>query len=526
MKHPVLIPMVVLFSIFSFFPLSASETLSGFWWNDRVFYEIYVRAFQDSDGDGHGDLKGLISRLDYLNDGNANTSTDLGITGIWLMPVFDAQSQHGYDILDYKTIDKDYGTLEDFKLFIQEAHKRGIKVIVDLVLNHTSHNHPWFKSALSDPLGQFGNYYRFSEANPNSFWRSVINSQPPKFFYAWFNPTMPDLNYENPAVTQYILDATRFWLENTGVDGYRLDAIKYLIEEGVQDENTPSTHLWFKNFYKVVKASNPQAFTVGEVWDDLPTVLSYTGDEMDINFHFPLSSAIAESVSGGRANPLLKVLKETLTTFPKGQYATFLRNHDQKRLMNEFKGNLNQSLQAAAILLTLPGVPFLYYGEEIGLSLNRKGMQWDASSPNWGFTTGRVFSNGTQEKDAAFTVSAQTGDNKSLLSSYRRLIALRNSQPALLKGDITLVETGNPQVLAYLRSLGKQHFVVIHNLSEKTVIDYIIPLVNADGLTGKTSMLYPEEISSLDLKKDPMGFFTGKPLGELPGRSTHVFELK
>lgn len=505
------------------------------WWNHQVFYEVYVRAFQDSNGDGHGDLKGLISRLDYLNDGNPATREDLGVTALWLMPVFQAQSQHGYDTIDYRDIEKDYGTVDDLRLLIREAHKRGIKIIVDLVLNHTAHTHPWFVKALEEARGGGAvpgpsrlNWYRFTTQPDNRFWREMEGTVPKQYFYGWFNPTMPDLNYENPAVTDEMLDVARFWITQVGVDGYRLDAIKYLVEEGPKDANTPANHAWFRNFHKVVKQANPQAFLVGEVWDDLPTVLSYTGDQMDVNFHFPLSQAISDSVGGGRSAPVVKVLKETLEAFPPGQYATFLRNHDQRRLMNDFQGSQPKALQAAALLLTLPGIPFLYYGEEIGLSQNRRAMQWDHRAPFWGFSEKKVFPNGQQEKDPAFTISSQTGDPGSLLSSYRRLIRLRTDREVLRSGSLELLDAGNPGVLAYLRILGQERFLVVHNLGDVPVAEYGLILPQALARTGaEVSTVYgPAFVSSGSPQKISSANLAYKPFSRLEARGSWVFELK
>jgi len=246
------------------------EDVSG-WWNDVVFYEIFVRSFKDSNGDGIGDFQGIIQQLDYLNDGDPQTTDDLGIGALWLMPINPSPSYHGYDVTDYKAVNPDYGTLDDFKQLLEACHARGIRVIIDFVINHTSTQHPWFKAALAgDP--QYKDYYVWSTKDPGSLgpwgqkpWYRAANGE---YYYAVFWDQMPDLNYHNPAVTEAILDASRFWLE-LGVDGFRVDAARYLYEEGVATQDTKGTIQWFQDWRAFYKPLNPEAYTVGEVWTDL-----------------------------------------------------------------------------------------------------------------------------------------------------------------------------------------------------------------------------------------------------------------
>ncbi|MBV7334199.1 alpha-amylase [Chloroflexi bacterium TSY] len=383
---------------------------NGFpWWNDTVFYEIFVRSFQDSDGDGIGDLRGLISRLDYLNDGDPNTKTDLGITGIWLMPIMESPSYHGYDVADYYKIDPDYGSNEDFRLLIEEAHRRGIRVIVDLVLNHTSTRHPWFQAA-TDLESENRDWYIWVEENPLYLgpWRQKVwHRSFGHYYYGLFWGGMPDLNYENPAVTAQMYDVTRFWLEEMGVDGFRLDAIKHLIEDGQIQENTEATHAWLEDFYRYYKTIKPNALTVGEAWTSTAQVLDYTGDEVDIAFQFDLAEKILNASEYGARSLIQKELDGIVESYPSGQYATFITNHDQNRIMSQLNQNVGVAKVAASILLTAPGVPFLYYGEEIGMTGTkpdeniRLPMQWIAPSNSGddktdrgvGFTTGRPWRN-------------------------------------------------------------------------------------------------------------------------------------
>lgn len=496
--------------------LSAED--SAPWWNTTVFYEVYVRAFQDSDGDGKGDLKGLISRLDYLNDGNPETKTDLGVTGIWLMPLFSGRRQDGYDVMDYWKIEEDYGTLEDLKTLVKEAHKRGIKVIIDLVLNHTSNEHPWFVKALKDPGSLEREYYRFSNTLRGPFWR-LLQDDPARYqYYAWFDETKPDLNLENPWIKKELFDVARYWLTETGIDGYRLDAIKYLIEEGNRSESTEGTHQWLRELYKVIKTTNPQAFALGEVWDNLKTIATYGKDQVDLNFNFPLADAISSAVNDQNYTQLKSVLLESSRLLPGGAYATFVRNHDKLRLMKEFMGDEKMSLQSAALQLTLPGIPFLYYGEEIGLSQNRKAMQWDSQAPNWGFTSGRVFSNGNQEKDPRYTVSAQNVRKDSMLSTYRNLVSLRTSSVALATGDLALMETGNPRVLAFLRTAGTSKILVVHNLSSKEESCVLYDPGKILKMGETVTSLYPSDLGR-------KGSFENIAV-QMPPRSSWVFSAE
>ena len=333
------------------------------WWNDTVFYEIFVRSFSDSNGDGVGDLNGLIQKLDYLNDGDPATTTDLGVTGIWLMPIAESPSYHGYDVSDYTQVDREYGTNADFKRLIAEAHRRGIRVIVDLVLNHTSSQHPWFTAA-QDPASPKRDWYIWSKEQPQGpGWHKGKDG----WYYGYFWEGMPDLNYRNEAVTAAMHDAARFWLEEMGADGFRLDAVKYLIEDGRRIENTPATHDWLEDFRTFYKGVQPDALTVGEVWSTSDVSASYVGDELDLAFDFPLADATIASALNGRSLDAQRAQKAVLAAYPAGQYATFLANHDQNRTRSRLIDD-DQARMAATLQLLFSGVPFVYYGEEIGMS--------------------------------------------------------------------------------------------------------------------------------------------------------------
>ena len=353
-------------------PVQTDEPVADIepWWDDTVFYEVFVRSFQDSDGDGVGDINGLIERLDYLNDGDPDTNDDLGVSGIWLMPIMESPSYHGYDVVDYFKIDEEYGTEGDFRRLIEEAHARGIKVIVDLVMNHTGRDHPWFQQSL-DPDSEFRDWYVWEDENPGfrgPQGQRVWHGANGDYYYALFWDGMPDLNYENPEVTEAMYEAARFWLEDMGVDGFRLDAIKHMVEEGSNQQNTPSSHAWLEGFYTFYKDVNPEALTVGEAWTGTQQVVDYTGDEVDIAFQFDLAEDMVAASREGIGSLVKDTQAEVVESFPPSQYATFLTNHDQNRVMSQMRGDESAAKVAASMLLTSPGVPFIYYGEEIGAS--------------------------------------------------------------------------------------------------------------------------------------------------------------
>ncbi|MBC8423105.1 hypothetical protein H8E07_03185, partial [bacterium] len=244
------------------------------WWNDSVFYEILVRSFYDSDGDGIGDFQGLTQKLDYLNDGDPNTDTDLGVTGLWLMPINDSPSYHGYDAIDYRAINPDYGTMADFEAFLAAAHARGIKVIIDYVMNHCSNQHPWFvASAQNDPT--YRDWFRWSPSDPGEtgpWGQDVWHWHDSGFYYGLFWGGMPDLNYETPAVKTEMFDTATWWLDTIGVDGFRLDAVLYIDENYGQLQNTQETLQFWQDYTTHVKSVNPEVFSVGEAWTASPPV--------------------------------------------------------------------------------------------------------------------------------------------------------------------------------------------------------------------------------------------------------------
>jgi glycosidase len=430
------------------------------WWNEQVFYEVFVRSFSDSDGDGIGDLRGLIDRLDHLNDGNPATGDDLGVTALWLMPVTQSPSYHGYDTTDYRTIEVDYGTNADFATLVDQAHARGMQVIVDLMLNHTSSEHPWFTQAAQGPEAARRDWYVWSDDDPGqtTAWGSPAwHPLGEDYYLGLFWEGMPDLNYRTPEVTDQMYQVARFWLEDMGADGLRLDAVRHLIETDGQFQGTPETHQWLAAWDDFLDSVDPEALTVGEVWDSTEVVEQYVDDdEVDIAFEFALAESMLASVNAQDPSAFAGALATALAAYPPGQFAPFLTNHDQNRVMTQLGGDLPGAKLAASMLLTLPGVPFVYYGEEIGMTgakpdeLIRTPMQW-TSGPGAGFTNGTAWQ--APNADAAtVNVAAQDADPGSLLSHYRTLIHLRTEHPALQTGDLRTVSGSCPGTYGYLRS--------------------------------------------------------------------------
>jgi alpha-amylase len=467
-------------------PLRAQEAAP--WWMDTTWYVVFVRSFYDSDGDGIGDLRGLIEKLDYLNDGDPATTDDLGITGIWLLPVFEAASYHGYDALDYRAIEQDYGTRADFHALMEAAHARGIRVVVDMVVNHTSSRHPWFEaSAARDP--QFDAWYWWEDANPGFLgpWgERAWYQRGGRWYYAAFWSEMPDLNYRTPEVTVEMLDIAAFWLDEMGVDGFRMDAIKYVVEDEIDGrrilQNAPINRAWLADYNAFVKRINPQAVTIGEIWDGTTVVARYINEgSVDAAFEFEFAEAL---ISGGiteSKRPIENKLRLVLREYPPGTWASFTTNHDQARLLTQLRGDADANRVIAALLLTLPGIPFIYYGEEIGMlgdkpdELIRTPMQWDATPLTGGFTIGTPWQPLTPGFERT-TVADQIDDPNSLLSHYRGLIHLRNAHSALRTGDIHLADVANTRVMSYLRRDAAGTFLVVVNVGKRPVDNYAIDL--------------------------------------------------
>jgi glycosidase len=444
-----------------------------------VFYEVFVRSFADSNGDGIGDINGLTSKLDYL-------AKDLGVDALWLMPVFGSPSYHGYDTTDYEHVNPAYGTDEDFARFLKEAHARGLKVIVDLVVNHTGVAHPWFVDSAASPKSPRRDWYVWRPEDPGwtqpwggsaSTWHARNGS----YYYGVFWSGMPDLNFRNPEVRAEIKRIASLWLAR-GLDGFRVDAARHLVENGGDQRQVdqPETHAFWREFAAHVRRVKPEATVVGENWTETPLIATYygstaqgpEGDELPLNFNFPLASAIVQAVGQGSSAGVISKLREMQRVYPRGVIdAPFLTNHDMVRLATQLGGNPAKLRSAAAILLTLPGSPFLYYGEEVGLEnggaasddrLKRTPMPWNASEGG-GFTAVKPWFPFAPGREMA-NVQTQLKDPGSLLSRYRALIRLRKTARALATGSLTVLET-EPGALAFLREGKGERLLVVHNLS-------------------------------------------------------------
>lgn len=443
-----------------------------------VCYEIFVRSFADSDGDGTGDLNGLTARLDYVNDGDPATDDDLGATCIWLMPIAESPSYHGYDVVNYYEINRDYGTNADFKRFMAEAHRRGIRVLFDLVLNHTSSEHPYFRDAVLYRDSPYRSWYRFSPTRlPSPGWQAETWHPVPgrdEFYYGLFWSGMPDLNLADPEVKAETRRIARFWLDEMGVDGFRLDAVGHLFEEPDGTwRNASGNFPWLRDFAADVRRMKPDAFTVGEAYDSIGGVLPYYPDQLDAMFMFGISDALIDAVRSGSKTQLVAAVERVQRDVPAGRAAIFLSNHDRTRIMNELGGDVARSRVAATLLLTLPGIPFVYYGEEIGMTGDkhdgdvrlRTPMHWERRK-GLGFTTGVPWEPAAPDSMTA-NVQAQDGVDGSLLETYRRLIHVRSEEAALGAGDFVAVETGSDAAVAYLRRVaGRPAVLVVTNLGE------------------------------------------------------------
>ncbi len=505
------------------------------WWNDVVFYQIFVRSFYDSDGDGDGDFQGIIEKLDYLNDGNHETSTDLGVGGIWLMPIHPSPSYHGYDVLDYYAVNPDYGTMEDFKRLLEEAHKRGIRVIIDFVINHTSDQHPWFMEA-QDPESEYFDWYVWTTGLPQyegpwgqKVWHQALNG---KKYYAIFWGGMPDLNFENPDVREEMLSISSFWLKEVGVDGFRVDGARYLYANEEAQADQPETLAFYEDWRTAYKADNPETFVVGEVWTSLDEASVYdpaTG--MDTIFTFDLAEAIINGVSTKNAGQIQDAYLETMAVFDEGQFSTFLTNHDVDRVMERFGEDPVKMRLAAFAYLTGPGVPFIYYGEEIGMVGSkpdeqiRTPMQW-SSDLNAGFTSGTPW-NTAQPDYEAKNVATQVGVADSLLTFYQSLIHLRNVTPALRIGRYYPVSASETEVYAALRFYDGQAVLLLANLSLLPVegINLSLPEGPLSGSYSLRALFGEADLSDLSASASG-GFENDLPWGQLAGGEVLILVLE
>jgi maltose alpha-D-glucosyltransferase/alpha-amylase len=486
------------------------------WYKNAVFYEVYVRAFYDSDGDGHGDLRGLMQKLDYL--------AELGVDCLWLMPIYPSPLlDDGYDIADFYSILETYGTIEDFKALLDAAHQRGMRVIADLVLNHTSDQHPWFQSARTSREDPYRDYYVWSDTDHRYKEARIIFLDTEKSNWAWSEPTgqyywhrfysaQPDLNYDNPAVQAEMLQVAKFWLD-LGVDGFRADAVPYLFErEGTSCENLSETHAYLRRLRRFIDEHYPGKILLCEAnqWPEDVRHYFGDGDEFQMGFHFPLMPRIFMALRQGDISPLVWIMERTPDIPEECQWCIFLRNHDEltlemvtederqwmwRKFAPDMRMRLNLGIRrrlaplldndrrkielANSLLFTMPGSPTLYYGDEIGMGDNielfdrngvRTPMQW-GNHPTAGFSAAapeKFYAPVIQGEPYGpewVNVESQVRDPGSLWNALRRMIGLRKQHPALGWGDIAWAEGSSPSVAAYWRSFQAERLLIINNLS-------------------------------------------------------------
>ena len=454
----------VLLACASITSLAAQQTTGPAWARGAVCYEVFVRSFYDSDGDGIGDLNGLIEKLDYIDT--------LGASCIWLMPVAKSPSYHGYDVSDYYRVEPAYGTNDDFKRLVTGAHRRRIKVLVDMVLNHSSSEHPYFQAALHDTSSPYRAWYRFAPAplgkgphGGDDWHRSSVRDE---YYYGVFWSGMPDLNYQTRAVRDEAKKIATFWLRDLGADGFRLDAVPYLVEEGNCLMGCPGTHAFLHEYAAHIDSVKPGAYTVGEAWGNIDEMMPYYPDQLTSYFGFELADSLLSAVRTGSAAGLLTGFVRLQDTLPAYRWSPFLSNHDQTRVLTALGGDVTRAKQAATLLLTLPGLPFIYYGEEIGMTGDkpdprlRTPMQWSPRA-GVGFTTGTPWE-APQPDSMAVNVALEDTDPGSLLNLYRKLIHLRRQNDALATGTLVPLSASSPQVATYVRRAGDHVVLVVANL--------------------------------------------------------------
>jgi alpha-amylase len=449
----------------------------------RVFYEIFIRSFCDSNNDGKGDLNGITSKLDYLQY--------LGIEGIWITPFFRSNSYHKYDVIDYKSVDPECGTMGDLENLVREAHKRNIKVLIDFVINHTSSQHWWFQEAKKGKENQYRNYYNWlspaqikakgiaeREATADSAEKQPwhwANKGDDEKYYGMFWSEMPDLNMDNPKVREEIYEIGRFWLEK-GVDGFRMDAAKHIYPDWEADK----CHAFWEEFRARMEAIKPDVYIVGEVWTSAEKIAPFFRG-LKANFNFDLCFAIQDIVKTGKdGKDIVSMLSRNYTLFSKENPhfvdATMLSNHDQVRIGSIADGNIEKLKMAANLLFTLPGNPYLYYGEEIGMKGKkpdeniREAFIWNKRHEDKDRTNWRKPVYNTDSKTTPLKL--QIEDENSLFNHYRKLIALRKSVPALAQISPPNLQKSsiiNKKVVSFIRPHENGDVLVIQNITSENV---------------------------------------------------------
>ncbi len=447
---------------------------------EGVYYEIFVRSFEDSNNDGVGDFNGITNKLDYLKD--------LGVDGLWLMPIFSSLSYHGYDVISFYDINPQYGTEEDFQNLINEAHKRDMKIILDFPINHTSNLNKWFTSSSLNPSGKYGSYYRWvnnndtNEYSPSdkSSWDSTVwHLSGNNYYYGIFSNSMPDLNYNNHNVREDIKNAASKWL-NMGIDGFRLDAAIHIYGDNEfknMNNQLDANIQWWNEFALSCEKINPNVYLVGEAWQKTDLLEDYV-QPFDTKFNFTFQESLINSLKNETTltednTSLSKLYENILTTYNKvdSNYidGIFASNHDQERVMSSLN-SIEKAKLAANIYMTLPGNPYIYYGEEIGMlgikpdENIREAFKWtDSTKSPYAYTMN------FNMNDSTPSLESQQKDSNSMYTHYKKIINTRKSNEALSKGDYESLDIDNNSIMAYTRTYNNATCYVIHNLSSSQI---------------------------------------------------------
>lgn len=431
-----------------------------------IWYSLFVRSFADGNGDGIGDLKGLCQHLDYF--------TGLGVEGIWLLPIHRSPSYHKYDVTDYYRIDPEYGTMKDFHKLLHEAHRRGLKIMLDLVLNHCSEEHPWFRHALKSKRSPHRDWFVWKDAafvrdEEKNAWYIPEEGPKDEAYYGFFWKGMPDLNYDHPALREKAIEIANFWLGH-GVDGFRLDAAMHIFPPGRENDNVK----WWQEFRAGLQ--NKKAFTVGEITESCGYIAPYLRKGLHSTFNFELAEHIIQAILYGRHDCLADWLKGVHAWYrendAEAKDAIFLSNHDQTRIASRLGNDMAKLKLAASILFSLPGEIFLYYGEEIGMTGEkpdeylREPFLWNNSveSPACTWEIPRY-----STPLAVRPYHQQEDDPGSLYHHYRKLIDVRKKHPALSEGELKLADCGDSSVILFTRQYEEKRVLVMHNLSAEKV---------------------------------------------------------
>ncbi len=439
-------------------------------WQNEVgtMYQIFVYSFADSNNDGVGDIQGIIEKLDYLEE--------LGVNGIWLTPVHPSQSYHKYDVEDYYAIDEQFGTLADFEQLIAEIHERDMKIVMDMVFNHTSNLHPWFVDVKTNPESQYRDYYALNDNTDPDFprvgaWHQLNATE---HYYGFFSPNMPELNLDNPQVIQEWQNVLQFWLKK-GVDGFRFDAVKHFYNQGelkVIEDPTQQAVEVLQQLKRAAQQINPNVYFVSEVWLNTSAMAPYYAGN-DALFQFDLAEAMIKAVNRGEIGYIQQYV-ENMTRFkavnPEAMMTQFLTNHDQSRVMSAVFQDQERARLAASLLLTLPGTSYLYYGEELGMlgvkpdERIREPFPWQADGLG-GETTWEV----VKLNQNIASVAEQQENPASLYNHYRTMIKLRATHSQLVTGKVDVIETTSKSKLVnYKLENSDGKIQVIHNLSKNS----------------------------------------------------------